>query len=503
MNSKGAILSLLGSTSIVLSIFSIPAVSGFLGVQCTTPEEYKYGQLLFVDYPSSVQTNSWITITIEAKNTGNCNTMYKTYAEVPADLFPRWSFPDYFWLDPGESKTVTMQLYTGGLSGTGSVTFKLESHYTALTYVVDSMTGSITILEESPSIGEQMQQTGGAIQSEVNEEISKTEENIDKALLKTVDALQNSPLSKLENMHFALHFVGENAADEDMQAAIDAQEMEIRISENAADAVAIAIGHSFTPAGGASQAVVQAVCSYENLYDTPLSVTRNAVTQMLLKNDIVSDSYSGEEQSSYISVYLGGPGANRKMIPVNSRMKDLSLPYFDGDSLITPDGRTYGWGYGVFAIIPDVDPFELKSDGTFVINVDEYNRRAASGQKRLYYIVASGTNREGTMAAEKAYLETLEVAEEMTRVIKKGLCAGDLDENDLYVLGSILKSRARTHAIAALEHPEILDMGIEFTQSLMLLGKDDEYKNVKLRPMALIVKSTGDTWTPVGMYYGK
>ncbi len=484
-----------------LVVLSPPAHALF-GIQCTNPSDYRHGQIVSVSCPSTAKTNSWVTISLTAKNTGDCATMYRAYAEVPGNYFSQYSFPDYFWLDAGESKTVSMQLYTGGLAGSPTVKIKLESHYTALTYEVDSWTKTIAIEEESPSLDEQIQQTQDAIGSEISEEIDKTQQLLDSALSSANSDFKKSILSKLGNIHYALHIVGEKAASEDRQAAIEAQKLEIEITENAADALAIAVGHAFTPAAGAGQAVVQTVCAFSNFKNTPLGDIRNTITQRLLKNDIFSDGYVGEKQKSYITVYLGGPVANRKMGEVNERMRDLNLPYFEGNNLIAPDGRTYGWGYGVYAIIPDINPASIRADGTFTINVNELNSRIQRGDSRLYYVVTSGTNREGTTAAEKAYLETLEVAEEMSKVIKKGLCAGDLDEDDLYLIQDVLSAHAQAHALTALKHPESLEFGLEFTQSLMLLGTSDTTKEVKVRPMAMIVKKTGNSWTPVRVYYG-
>ena len=490
------------SLIILLIVFILQTVFGFIELPCTSPDDYKFGQILSVSYTQEVKTNSWMTISIKVKNNGNCKTMYRAYAEVPTDLISRYSFPDYFWLNPGESKTVSLQLYTGGLTGSGDITVKLQSHYATFTYLVDSKTLPITISAESPSLEEQTKQTAEALQNELEEETKKLQEALTDAIAATSTSFSNSPLSKLSGVHLALHFVGENAAQEDMQAAIEAQRHEIKISENVADAITIAIGHAFTPAAGAGQAVVQAVCGFSHFRGTPLEETRNIVTKMLLKNDIVSDRYVGEEMNSYISVYLGGPIANKKMVFVNNRMKELSLPYFQGNKLVAPDGEIYGWGYGVYAIIPDVDPVQINPDGTFTINIGEINERIRNGKTRLYFVVASGTDRRGTIAAEKAYLETLAVTEEMTEVIKKGLCAGDLSQDDLYLLGNVLSGYARRHAITALENPEILDISIEFTKSIILLGSDKHDKNIKIRPVAIVVKAVGDNWAPVRIYYG-
>ncbi len=457
---------------------------------CTSKEEYQFGQIISAASPSSAQTNSWITITVETKNNGKCTTMYRTYAEIPTNLFPRWSFPDYFWLDPDQSTTVSMQLWTGGLTGTGDIKIILDSHYAVLPIQVASVTKSITITNESPSTEEQLQQTKEAFQKEINE-----------ALERATISFQNSPISRLGQAHFALHIVGEQAAVKDAQTARKAQYKEIEITENVGDSITIAVGHAFTPAGGAGQALVQAVCAFSKLSSTPLKDIRNKITQSLLKNDIVSDRYADEEKNSYVTAYIGGPVANRKMVSLNAQMRELKLPYFDGNTLIAPDGRRFGWGYGVFALIPDIHPASLGSDGTFRINIAELNRRMGIGNIRLYHVIAAGTDRVGTVAAGEAYIETLAVAEEMSQIIKRGLCAGDLAENDLYLLTAILSNHARTHVISTLKHPEVLDIGIEFTQSLLLLGNTKD-NSIELRPMALIVRASGDTWIPVRIYTG-
>lgn len=456
---------------------------------CLSPEEYRYGSITGINVPETVKTDFWFTTSLKATNNGKCKTLYRSYAEFPIDIIPRWSFPDYFWLEPGETTTVEMKMWTGALPGSGTVKVILESHYGVVTTVVDSKTKTITITEESPSIEEQIE---GAVDAVTNE--------LDEVLARAINDFGRSPLSKFGDVHFALHFVGKNAAYEDMQSAVEAQQYEIRIAENAADAIAIAAGHAVA---GAGEAVSQAVCALQHFKGTALGTIRRDVTQVLLKNDIVDDSYTGEKKNSYVSVYLGGPVANNKMISVNDRMKRLNLPYFDGNDLITPDGKVYNWGYGVYAIVPDVNPASIQSDGSFVLTIDEINQRIERGDSRLYYVVASGTNREGTVAAEKAYLETLAVAEEMTEIIKKGLCSGDLGEDDLYLLGNVLNGHAQTHSTGALEHPESLDLAVEFTQSLILLGNNNLNKEMKLRPIALIVKAVGDSWTPVGVYYGK
>lgn len=44
---------------------------------------------------------------------------------------------------------------------------------------------------------------------------------------------------------------------------------------------------------------------------------------------------------------------------------------------------------------------------------------------------------------------------------------------------------------------------LEFTQSLILLGNNNQNKEMKLSPIALVVKATEDSWAPLGVYHGR
>lgn len=449
-----------------------------------------------------------ITLAVGIHNTGDLVNSFIVTASSLDSLLGNLHLPAAVTLSPGESSTVYITANAGEVAGQRSVRIYLTG-----VGVSTSMDHSFTVSEKELTVLEWTTLASSNPLSFWEEMLEKDSNSINKIRTE----VSKPAINDLDNSMITYHVVGEESAQADHDYADEAVVKERAAFRDIGDSMSIigvrGVGKALTAItsptvvgaliiASAEEAVVQALCNVDSMGSAIPEVNKYREKAQLMKNKKGTAPIANLEEEAFVNVFYGGPEVNTHSEALNDRLKKSGVPYFDGNFIILPNGESLGNDYGMLAFVPELEANINPNNPLTPVEVspEHIQKRVDNGNIRSFTLMAAGTNRQGTNAAEEAYVESLVLISETANLVKGYLCGGDSEA----ALGSIATSEdlhalLEKHAREAADNPEIADFTVEFIKSYMLLMIESEGK-INIEPTVLIVKWTGSTYTPVKVY---